>query len=49
VLFTAQEVDPASGLHRLFAWSDDLGDTMVERFLGEACIDWATDDYGRCS
>lgn len=50
VLFTAEEVDPGAGLHRLFTWSDDLGDTMVERDLGEVCIDWLSTPpaYGRC-
>ena len=49
-LFTAEEADPASGLHRVFAWSDDLGDTMTERDLGEVCIDWQSSPpgYGRC-
>ena len=34
----------------MFTWSDDLGDTMTERYLGEVCIDWLSSPtaYGRC-
>ena len=49
-LFTAEEVDPGTGLHRVFTWSDDLGDTLTERYLGDVCIDWLSSPtaYGRC-
>lgn len=48
-LFTAQLLDAGSKRHQLWRWNDQMGDTIAPTDFGEVCIDWATDDYGRCS
>jgi hypothetical protein len=46
-LFTAVLLDWETRRHHLWRW--DVGRTVSPTDLGEACIDWETGDYGRCS
>ena len=48
-LFTAVSLDQGTQRHRLWRWNDNMGDTITPTDLGVVCIDWTTDEYGRCS
>jgi hypothetical protein len=47
-LFTAVRLDQGTGRHQLWRWNDNMGDTITPTDFGVVCIDWETDDYGRC-
>jgi hypothetical protein len=47
-LFTAILLDAGTGRHQLWRW-DMGGQTITPTDLGEVCIDWRTQGYGRCA
>lgn len=49
-MFTALLLDWETRRHHLWRWNDDLdAETIAPTDLGEACIDWETEKYGRCA